>query len=248
MRRPQIDAMDRKKIVVLPVAAVEQHGPHLPLDTDCVIGEAIAARLDEALKGQMLILPTQAVGCSEHHMAFAGSLTLEHESFRRTVIDTVRSVIRHGFGRVLILNSHGGNHAINAVIGEQLGQQFPEAQIVVANWWSPAVKALAEIREGALGSVGHACEFETSLMLALEPDMVDMDSAIDDGKLHRVEAMRLDMLHAPAASQYRPFHQQTTHGVYGTPSLASAEKGQRVLEAVVESLRALLVELWPDMP
>lgn len=161
LRRGQVDALDRLTPVVLPVAAVEQHGEHLPLGTDCLINDAICERLDQALDGQLLILPTQQVGCSEHHMVFPGSLTLSHETFRRAVSDVAESVVRHGFRRIMILNSHGGNQAIDGVIGEQLGQRFPHVEFLVTNWWSAAVEQLLPLQSGPLGSVGHACEFET---------------------------------------------------------------------------------------
>jgi len=246
LRRHQLDAMSRQTPVVLPVAATEQHGKHLPFNTDCVIGEAIARRTDELLDDGLLILPTQQIGCSEHHMRFVGSLTLTHETFRRCVTDTVDSVIRHGFHRVLILNSHGGNQAINGVLGEQLGQTYPNVEILVTSWWQAANAVLRPIQEGPPGSVGHACEFETSVMLAVAPDLVDMSLAEDDGIQHRVESMHFDLMHGAAASCYRPFDVLSGNGVYGKPSLASEEKGQRILEAAATAIQTLIAEFWPD--
>ncbi len=245
LRRGQLAEFDRKTPVVLPVAAVEQHGEHLPLATDCLINEAICRGLDEALGDRLLILPAQTVGCSEHHMALPGSLTLTHETFRRAVCDVAESVVRHGFQRLLVLNSHGGNQAIDGVIGEQLGQRFPRVEFLVANWWTVAAKRLAPLQQGPFGSVGHACEFETSLLLVIAPELVDMSRAEDGGIQHRSLPMHFDMLHGPAASCYRPFDQLSHNGVYGRPTLASAEKGREVLRACVASLTDLINDFWP---
>ena len=248
LSRVQLDAADRKIPVILPVAATEQHGPHLPLATDTLIAEAIATRLDRACSDKLLVLPTQAIGCSEHHMKFAGSLTLTHETFRRSVMEVADSVIRHGFKRILILNSHGGNVAIDAVITEQLGQRYPTVETVVANWWVVAGERLKAIREGGFGSVGHACEFETSLVLAIAPELVDMSRAPkSDGIQHRAAILRSDIFQPAPATFYRPFHELTRHGVFGKPTLASAEKGERILSVTVAALKELVIGLWPDI-
>lgn len=246
LRQGQLDAMSRKTPVLLPVAATEQHGEHLPLNTDCLILEAIVRELDRVVDDRLLILPTQQVGCSEHHMALPGSLTLSHETFRRAVTEVADSVVRHGFKRVMILNGHGGNHAIDAVLGEQLGQRYPQVQTLVADWWTVAAKRIKPMQEGSLGSVGHACEFETSLMLAIAPQLVNLDAAEDGGIQHHVESMWFDAFQGPVAACYRPFHVLSHNGVYGRPSLASEKKGRRLLEATVESLKELIVEFWPD--
>ena len=247
LRRSEVDDCARSTPLILPVASTEQHGDHLPLNTDTAITDAVADRLDATFGGRLLVLPTQTVGCSEHHMQFVGSLTLTHETFRAAVVETAESAFRHGFNRLVILNGHGGNQAINSVICEQLGQRHPDVETIVANWWTPARTALRELREGPLGSVGHACEFETSIMLALWPDRVDMDSARDDGVLHRAPSLQLDLLHAPQALSYRAQHVLSETGVYGTPSLATATKGRALLEAVNDALVRVLGELWPDV-
>lgn len=244
LRRGQLDAFDRNTPVVLPVAAVEQHGDHLPLGTDCLINDAICDQLDQAFDGRLLILPLQQVGCSEHHMVFPGSLTLTHETFRQAVSDVAESVVRHGFSRLLVLNSHGGNQAINGVIGEQIGQRFPQVECLVANWWSVARTGLANLQAGPLGSVGHACEFETSLMLAIAPELVDMAQASDGGIQHRVASLHFDMLHAPVAQCYRPFDKLSHNGVFGRASLASVQKGRQILETTVAALAELIAEFW----
>jgi creatinine amidohydrolase len=246
LRRGELDARDRGTPVVVPVAATEQHGEHLPLGTDSIALEAILDRLDATFDDRLLIAPTLTVGCSEHHMAFPGTLTLTHETFRRWVADVVESIVRNGFNRILLLNGHGGNSAMCAVLGEQLGQRHGHIEIIVTAWWTAAASRLKKLQDGPVGSVGHACEFETSILRAVAPEMVDMSLAEDDGIQHRPESMHFDMLHGPAASCYRPFDKLSRMGVFGKPSLASAEKGERVLAETIAALHELITEFWPD--
>ena len=246
LRRGQLDALSRLTPVILPLAATEQHGEHLPLATDYLIGEAIVERLNQAMDDRLLVLPTLRVGCSEHHMKFPGSLTLSHETYRRWVTDVIDSAVRHGFRRFLLFNSHGGNFAINSLLTEELGQRYPDAEVVMTNWWTLATPALRELQEGGLGSVGHACEFETSVMQVIAPQLVDMQLAEDGGIQHRAPMLAADLLHRPPAAAYRPFHELSQNGVYGKPSLASPEKGERVLTAAVQAARELIGQLWPE--
>lgn len=248
LRRPELDSLPRTTPLILPVASTEQHGGHLPLDTDAAIASAVAEQLDRSFSDRLLLLPTQAIGCSEHHMRFPGTLTLTHETFRAAVVETAESAFRHGFSRLLILNGHGGNQAINGVICEQLGQRHPDSETIVTNWWTPARETLLQLQDGPLGSVGHACEFETSMMLVIAPGRVDISAARDDGHLHRAPSLQLDLLHAPAAVSYRAQHVLSETGVYGHPSHASEAKGTRLFQAVNDALVRMVAELWPDVP
>jgi creatinine amidohydrolase len=247
LRSSELGSLSRDTLVVMPTASIEQHGPHLPVGTDSYIGEAIASALDRELEGRLLILPAQRLGCSEHHMAFPGTLTLQHETFEDVILDVLDSMVRQGFRRFLILNSHGGNQAIGGVIAEKAAHRWTDAQVVFTSWWRVAAEPLKNLVEGAFPSVGHACEFETSLMLALHPDLVNMALAVDDGLPPRAEPLQHDLLRGPAAALAIPMHRLTQHGVYGRPTLATAEKGRRILQETVAALRDLIVACWPGL-
>ena len=247
LKSAEIGALSRETPVVVPIASIEQHGPHLPVGTDSFIGEAIAAGLDREFKGKLLILPMQRFGVSEHHMAFPGTLSLQHETFAAVILEVLESMVRHGFRRFLILNSHGGNQAIGGVIAEKASSRWPDAQVIFTSWWRPGTERLKNLEQGAFPSVGHACEFETSLMLALHPNLVNMALAVDDGLPSPVKALQHDLLRGAAATLATPMHRLTQHGVYGRPSLANADKGRRILEEVVASLRDLVAACWPGL-
>ena len=247
LKSAEVGALSRDTPVVVPVGSIEQHGPHLPVGTDSFIGEAVASALDREFKGKLLILPMQRFGVSQHHMAFPGTLSLQHGTFEAVITEVLESMVRHGFRRFLILNSHGGNQAIGGVIAEKAASRWPDAQVIFSSWWRVGAERLKTLEEGAFPSVGHACEFETSLMLALHPDLVNMALAVDDGVPSPVKALQHDLLRGAAATLATPMHRLTRHGVYGRPSLANAEKGRRILQEAVAALRDLIVACWPGL-
>ena len=241
----EIDAVDRATPVMLSIAAIEQHGAHLPLATDATIGQAFLTRI-EALHGpEVLILPQIAVGCSEHHMDFPGSLSVRHRTLIDYAGDVLRSVLRHGFRSIVILNSHGGNQGAGQVLLEEVGAAHPACRIALLTWWRLAAPELAGIRESGPGGCNHACEFETSLMLHAAPGAVrreaigartDADPAPDWA--------REDMLGGSRGTLYRSMRDKSGgDGVVGDPALGTADKGRAIEDAVTETLSKVIRSL-----
>ena len=233
---------ERDACVILPIASIEQHGPHLPVMTDTRLGHEVAVRAARLAspKRPTVVTPVVWSGLSEHHMAFGGTLILSHATFRAVIRDLVEALTRHGFRDVLISNSHGGNIVAMQGIADELATVLP-ATIVATTYVSEASLAFARLLEDQSG-VQHACEAETSMMLAVEPDLVDASDlaslATDRGP---------GFLAAGKASyRWRPFQHMTANGVSGVPAKASAEKGGRLLDAAAEAIAALIVdpETW----
>jgi creatinine amidohydrolase len=230
--------ISRTTPVLLNIAAIEQHGPHLEVCTDAVIGEHFMTRLDQEMGNRMLILPQVKVCCSEHHMDFAGTLTVRHETFLAYVGDILESVLRQGFNRLILFNSHGGNQAIGQVLVEKLGERHAEARIALLTWWRLAAPELAGIRESAPGGVNHACEFETSLMLLTAPDSVRASLVPGMSYVKTQDWADIDMLASNRGYLFRTMKEISGGtGTVGDPSLATAEKGERISEAVVNALK-----------
>jgi creatinine amidohydrolase len=248
LNSPQLGSVSRETICVLPLGATEQHGPHLPLATDQIIADGLAAQLDEACAGRLLIMPGLPATCSEHHMAFPGSLTLDHDTFARVVSQLIHSAARHGFRRFFLLNAHGGNMAIGSVIAEQLSTSLPDAEVVFGTWFRMAGERLRHLVEGAYPAVGHACEFETSLLLAMRPDLVDRAAIVDDGAAPTSELLRFDLLSGGPTVRSLPFDKFTTNGVWGKPSKASADKGRAILDITIPLIADILAGHWPSAP
>ena len=239
----QIDQVDKSIPVLLPVAATEQHGPHLPLSTDRMIGEHFCTELDKKQPDDVLILPTIGVGCSEHHLDFPGSLSVQHETLLRTITDQVSSVIHHGFRHVIVFNSHGGNQAIGQTFVETFGYRQPTCKIVLITWWRIASEALQRISEAGPGGTGHAGELETSLMLLIAPHLVHKDVIPKKANSPSFDWASGDLLGGPRASYYRSMKELTPTGVYGDPGFGSEEKGREITESVITALVAILNDI-----
>ena len=177
LRSPQLKSLaDVNAIVVVPVGSIEQHGPHLPVKVDALLATEVARRA--ALKVQthqpILVTPTVWCGLAEHHMDFCGTLTLDFETFHALLRNLCRSIRHHGFRRIFLLNGHGGNIAALNVICSELVRELDGLRVVSGTYWTiPEVaEKFAEILE-VQQNVRHAGEAETSMMLALEPELVD---------------------------------------------------------------------------
>jgi creatinine amidohydrolase len=228
-------------IVILPVASLEQHGPHLPVEVDSLLGEIIAARtaFKVSARGKaVVVLPVLWSGLSEHHMSFGGTVTLDVAVFAGVVEGVVRSVLRHGFRRIVLLNAHGGNENALRVITDELTPKLG-VPIVQLTYWYAAAVAIAKILE-TQGGVQHACEAETSMMMAARPDLVATD---------RIALARSNIT-APELGggvyRWRPIASRSDSGVIGNPEAASAEKGERLFDAISDALAVKLChpDLW----
>lgn len=237
---PEIDSLI-SRVCVVPLGSLEQHGPHLPLWTDTAIVSEIAARLEHRLPEEVVLAPAQPVGYSPHHARF-GCMSLDLSSYMALVRNLCRSLAAMGFRRVFLLNGHGGNDVPCRAAMCELKEQMPDLRVVFASYWTPAAEAFGRIRTSPPGGMGHACEMETSVMLALHPDQVRMAEARDDGPVTRPpEGRRVpDMLRPPPYFTVRNFDEVSATGTIGCPSEATAEKGALFLDAAVEGVTALV--------
>ena len=239
----QVAGLDKSIPVILPVSATEQHGPHLPLATDRLIGEHFCKVIDDAISKEVLILPSVGIGCSWHHMDFAGTLSVKHETFIMQVQEVISSVAHHGFQNFIIFNSHGGNIAIGGVALEKLGAKFPSGQVVFVTWWRLCGEKLPELNESGPGGVGHAGEFETSLMMLIAPELVRHELIEGTKNVKSYDWAEMDMIRAPKALLHRTMKEMTSNGVFGVPSAATIEKGEKITQLVTEQMVRIIKDL-----
>lgn len=239
------DLAERDAVVIVPVGSTEQHGPHLPVQVDALLATevslAAAALLSEEGK-PAVVTPTVWAGLAEHHMSFGGTITLDFPTFHAVLRCVCSSILRHGFRRLLLLNGHGGNVAAMTVIVGELKREL-EADIATATYWTlpKAAEAFAEILD-VQRNVRHAGEAETSMLLHIKPDLVDMDAAVEiDPPMEGLGAQG-------GVYRWRPIADFTESGVIGAPKAASAEKGAKLLAAAAESLAEAIGgdTLWPS--
>ena len=239
MTAPQLAAIDRDSVIVLiPIAAVEQHGPHMPVGTDTLICSAITSELECRCTEKILLTPPLWLGASAHHLRFGSTLNTELDTYVSTLCDIARSLLDDGFQRLLFVNGHGGNIDPLRIALRQLQPEYPAALLVGGPYWSVADDLIRSELEGDHRFVGHACEFETSLIMHLHPDLVDTERISDAG--HLVP----DTLDGLFVS--RDMRQRTREGFTGRPDLASADKGNRLFEGLLtrlqNSISAMLAE------
>jgi creatinine amidohydrolase len=184
LRSPEIGQRieDGWRSVLFACGAVEQHGPHLPLFMDAEHGTRLAVEVARRL-GQTLVAPTIRAGCSEHHMAFSGTISLRPETFESIVTDYVSSLSRHGFERILILPTHGGNFAPLVEMSGRLQEAAGESAVVIYSDLNGLLQLWRDETEAELGLGdrigGHADVGETSIMLAIQPELVRLDLAAE---------------------------------------------------------------------
>ena len=226
-------------VIILPVAALEQHGPHLPVMVDSRLTEEVSKRtasLGRAKGIPIITLPVVWHGLSEHHMPFGGTVTLTSNTFFLIVRDLIKSISRHGFSKFLILNGHGGNITAAEVCAQDISMEL-SLPIVAATYWLEAADRFAKILETQT-NVMHACEAETSMMMALEPNLV-VDSLLNDAK----GAMKLDFLNVGKGSyRWRSLTHVTSNGVIGDPSHSSSAKGEQLLREASQAIFELICD------
>ncbi|MBM3557142.1 MAG: creatininase family protein [Alphaproteobacteria bacterium] len=231
-------------VLILPVASMEQHGPHLPTAVDTILVGAIAKRAARIASPAtpVVVAPTVWFGLAEHHMDFGGTFTVSFATFAAVLRDLVGSATRHGFRRILLLNGHGGNISAMDVMVTELTREF-RIPVATATYWLLIPEALRATLEDQI-TVLHACEAETSMILALAPDLVAADR-LGEAKGSRGEAA--EELLASGIKRWRGFKELTATGVIGDARRASAAKGEKLLAASAEALAHLLTsgKIWP---
>jgi creatinine amidohydrolase len=235
----------KNRIFVVPLGSLEQHGPHLPLFTDSLIISHIADRVEHVLSEKIVTLPVQWLGHSPHHRRF-GSVSLDLQPYINLVRGVCSSLTGVGARKILLLNGHGGNDIPCKAAQRELKSEFEELRdlyIVYAAYWNLAAEQFAKIRSSPEGGMGHACEMETSILLAEDPRLVDMSKAARGGPGPEMGYRKVDMLKPLPFSLMSEFDELSPTGVLGMPEMATPEKGIRFLEAAAQATVELINEM-----
>lgn len=250
---PRIGSLSRDIPVVIPLGSCEQHGAHLPVFVDTLQLDAITARLEKKLGEQVLICPTLWLGSSHHHLDFPGTLSVPPKLYSEIIQSMVRCFLRHGFRRLFFLNGHGGNVAPASLALTDLvatDDLADASTMAFASWWVLSSERLASDLHGMKSpKLTHACEYETSLVLAIREDLVEM-AQLSGEVVEKTRPWMANPKWVGKVEGYHRFHRWTSTGHMGEPAAATKEKGLSLIHSAVEALAEFIRDFskWPQMP
>ena len=234
MNWPQVAALSKDVPIVVPIGALEQHGRHMPLFTDSMLLGEVVRRASEKLRDRVLLTPLMWLGNSHHHMDFPGTLSADPRTYLSLLCDLQENLIAHGFRRIVLLNGHGGNIVPGQQAVYEARQRHRDRKdllLLMATYWSLGGKpdeADPRIRQKCMG---HACEWETSMMLRLAPKLV--------GDLKKVKPVEFGNPFEPAVRGWTT-KDRSVPGHIGDPREASAEKGETMFRIFSDDVVAML--------
>lgn len=227
--------------VILPIGSLEQHGPHLPLSTDTTIADYVAGQVSKRCSTTFLMPPIQ-LGCASEHIGFPGTISLQPETMSSIIIDISHSLMKSRLNKLFIINGHGGNKAtIDAAI-TKIKQTLPIIRVYSFTVTDVVKQKFDEIRKSGKRLVGHADEIETSMMLVIQPEVVDLSKAVrEEPSLPRPLSFESeDMARISFAWSAREL---TKSGVIGDPPLASVDTGKILLDFATQIISKIINEL-----
>jgi creatinine amidohydrolase len=227
-------------VVLLPTGATEQHGPHLPVGTDTFAVEQIAREAAQRVADRVpiIVAPTLPFGSSHHHLPFGGTFSLGTETYYRVVSELVESLLIDGFRRVFVLNGHGGNNELIQLAVRDLTLQR-EADLAAASYWTVAWDDLVRLETHQFGRFpGHAGAFETSLVLALRPELVR------EPRPHRDNVPPWTPHPAPPYRLERHGSWQAIDGYTDSPDRGEAARGRTYLSTIAGAVSRALIEFY----
>jgi len=240
------EAVEARKVILLPIGSTEQHGHHLPLDTDNFLARGVCVAAARQAPAEMLVMPTIPYGYNEHALDFPGTIHVHYDHFIEYCLDVCKSVVHAGFDRIVIIDGHGSNEHLCEFIARRATLET-DALVASTLWVRLSVEAFERVRESGLGGASHACELETSAYLYLDESRVQMDKAVDHiGGASGHPSSRF--LFSDISKGGGPMKvvrwtsSATPTGVTGAATLGTKEKGKAVVEQAAENLVAFVRE------
>lgn len=234
---PAVQALSKDTPIVFPAAALEQHGRHMPLFTDSMLLGEIIRRVSERMGDRVLFAPLMWLGNSDHHLDFPGTLSAPPRTYLDLLGGLLENFIQHGFRRLVILNGHGGNDVPGKQAVFEVRQKHRERDdllLLFATYWLLGGKPNQLDATIEQQQMGHACEWETSMILRIAPHLV--------GDLKQVQPVEFGTAFSPAARGWIT-RERTVPGHIGDPRHATAEKGETLFGGFTEDAVALLEQV-----
>lgn len=229
-------AAAEKKVILIPVAAIEQHGFHLPIDMDNLAVEHVTDEAARRSNGLILVAPMIHYGFNEHNMGFPGTITIREQVFMDFCYDVGESFVRQGFDRIMYVNGHGSNQMLCNLVARRLVNTTRALAAAMA-YWSMAEEIVGELRESEFpGGMAHGGEFETSIYMHLRPDLVQQDKMVKETPSKLSRFLYADLFGSGPVHFVDRWSRITSSGVEGDPFKATPEKGKAFSEAAISNI------------
>jgi creatinine amidohydrolase len=226
-----------QRVVLIPCGHTEQHGYHLPMNTDTIIIGAIAEGTVQTIPDEAEMLPTLPYGVSMYRSSFAGTMNLTGRVFEDFLLEVIATLVTRGADRFYLMSGHGGNCSFLHNVVKYAGDRHHH--IFAATTWLHTsghlgAPALEQYRRSRRGGMGHACELETAYLLHLRPDLCKMERVVDEPDFISTPNYYMDWIEGGALILTAMWEDDTLTGAYGSGSLATAENGERWLKIAIE--------------
>lgn len=236
------EALKRQPVVILPIGSTEDHGHHLPLDTDNFLVWNVCLEAAKRASDDILLMPLIPYGFEDHHMEFPGTITISTDNLINFVLDITKSVAHHGFKKILIADGHGSNMPILDIVARKTVVET-DALCAAFIYVTLAKDIVAKLRESTVpGGMSHGGEFETSVYLYLNKERVDFKLAKREIGFPKSEFYWHDIFNPPPIRMMNWWSRFSLTGVVGDPTLANAEKGKAFFEEAVSKVVSLAKE------
>lgn len=235
MNQNELKNISKNDIVSLVVSSLEQHAYHLPTGTDRLIGEAISNEVAKKSKYVFIALPSVGYGFSAHHMDFPGSITLCQTNLINMIVDIVSSLETRGVKNVIVFNSHGGNTPSLKVAVNNLAEKY-SGNLYLIEYWDFLRPHIQQVRKSPLGGIGHAGEMETSLMMYLYPNLVQLPASNPYSIAPSYKGVNPDMFANNKIYMFRNFKSISPHGNVGIPDFSDAMMGKQLFHLVSDDI------------
>ena len=243
------EAAQRGVVFVIPIAAVEQHGPHLGVGTDTLMATQVGVETEKRLGDKIVLFPTLPYGSSHHHLDFGGTVSISADLYTLVLVDLVESMLKWGAKRIVLLNGHGGNITPGKQALSMLMARGHRSQLIaVATYWELGGEAFRGEPPMETVALTHACEYETSMMMVVCPAAVKLERWYPQKVASPNSYIGWQNEKPPRGISVAPaFSQITSHGAMGNSSLATAAKGRHLIDKAVGAMSEFLTEFsaWP---
>ena len=245
----EVAEMDLEKtLAIIPTGSVEQHGPHIPLGEDTFVAQTILQTALEKIGDQIdcVVLPAIPIGLSPEHMDYAGTITFSVETYTAVIKDICASLAHHGFKKIVFVNGHGGNPPV--ITAASFDLKFSHnVHVFLFNAWSliPFIGEEQLKRQAPKNIDFHGGELETSVMLAIDPELVHMEWGVDETNPKFAQG-KLVTFTGPVTVNWNSKFDVAPSGISGQPSYGTAEKGEQILDYLTDVLSQALVEIYEN--